>query len=181
VADNRIDASIWLRPSLGQESTLRALVRRLADRHRTHDFAPHLTVCGPRLDATSLEAASAYARTSPALPLRVTTEGITSALGNPFEAVFIRIADSPELRRFREDLRRITGADELRPPHVSLFYAVGRQHTIVAADPDGLDGIARECRADVVESAYLLERPALARPGAGGNWLRVSEWRVEDL
>ena len=181
MADHRIDASIWLRLSLGQESALRALITRLARRHGTPDFVPHLTVCGPRLDPTSLAAASAYVRTSPVLPSRVTVDRITSAVGNPFEAVFIQIANSPELRRLREDLRRITGADELRPPHVSLFYAVGRQPTVVAIGAEALEHIARECRADLVESAYILERPAIARPAADGNWLRVSEWRVEDL
>jgi hypothetical protein len=181
VAENRIDASVWLRLGLGQESTLHAVITRLANRHGTHDFVPHLTVCGPRLDATSLGAASAYARTSSRLPLRVTAERITYAVGNPFEAVFIQIANSPELLRFREDLRRITGADELRPPHVSLFYGVGRQHTIVTVDAGALEQIVWECRADVDENEYTLERPAIAHPGAGGNWLRVSEWNLEDL
>ena len=180
MADNRIDASLWLRLGLAQESVLRALITRLARRHGTPDFVPHLTVCGPRLDPTSLAAASAYARTSPALPLRVTVEGITAAVGNPFEAVFVKIASSPELLRFREDLRRITGADELRPPHVSLFYAVGRQPTILAVGAETLELIARECRADIEEKACVLERPAIAYP-AGGNWLRVAEWRIADL
>jgi 2'-5' RNA ligase len=181
VAENRIDASLWLRLGLGRESKLRAVITRLANRNGTHDFVPHLTVCGPRLDPTTLGAASAYARTSSLLPLRVTVEGITYAVGNPFEAVFIQIANSPELLRLREDLRRITGADELRPPHVSLFYGVGRQQTIITVDAGALEHIARECRADVDESEIVLERPAIAHPGAGGNWLRVSEWRVEDL
>lgn len=181
MAENRIDASIWLRLGLGQESKLHAVITRLANRHGTHDFMPHLTVCGPRLDARSLGAASVYTRTSSMLPLRVTAERITHAVGTPFEAVFIQIANSPELLRFREDLRRITGADALPPPHVSLFYGVGRQHTIVTFDAGALEHIARDCRVDVDQREYILERPAVAHPGAGGNWLRVSEWSVEDL
>ena len=166
---------------LEQEGKLHAMITRLARRHGTHAFVPHLTVCGSTLDAASLRAASVYARTSALLPLRVRAEGITHALGSPFEAVFIRIANSPELRRFREDLRRITGAPELRPPHVSLFYGVRHPQTIVTFDAAALEPIARECRAELVESEYVLERPALAQPGVAGNWLRVSEWRVEDL
>ena len=120
-----------------------------------------------------------YARAR--LPLRVRAEGITHAVGNPFEAVFIQIANSPELLSLREDLRRITGAPELRPPHVSLFYGVRHPQTIVTFDAAALEPITRECRAEVDESAYILERPALAQPGVAGNWLSVSEWRVRDL
>ena len=160
---------------------MHAVITRLARRHGTHDFVPHLTVCGPTLDAAALGAASVYARTSALLPLRVRAEGITYAVGNLFEAVFIRIANSPELRQFREDLRRITGAPELRPPHVSLFYSVRHPEMIVTSDAAALEPIARECRAEVDESEYILERPALAQPGVAGNWLRVAEWRVEDL
>ena len=167
--------------SLEQESTLHAVITRLARRHGTHDFVPHLTVCGPTLGAASLGAASVYARTSALLPLRVRSEGITHGVGNPFEAVFIRIANSPELRQFREDLRRITGAPELRPPHVSLFYGVRHPQTIVTFDAAALEPIARECRAELVESEYILGRPAFARPGETGTWLSVSEWRVRDL
>ena len=181
VAEQRVHASIWLRLDPQHESQLRALIRRLADGHGTHDFLPHLTVCGPTLDATSLGEAARYARESESVPLRVRAAAIACAVGNPFQAVFIEIANSHELLRFREDLRRITGADRLAPPHVSLFYAVGRSHTAIAFAATDLEEIARHCRAEAGEPEYLLERPAIAYPAAGGNWLRVPEWRVEDL
>ena len=66
-------------------------------------------------------------------------------------------------------------------PHVSLLYAVGRQHTVIAFAAADLQAIVRDCRADVREPEYILERPAIACPVAGGNWLRVPEWKVEDL
>jgi hypothetical protein len=181
VAENRIDASIWLRLRPSQESHLRAVIKRLADGHGTHDFLPHLTVCGPTLDVTGLHAASLYARKSELLPLSVVTAGIARAVGNPFQAVFIEIASSPELLRFRENMRRITRADRLEAPHVSLFYAVSRRHTAMTLEVGDLEKIVRHCRAEARESEYILERPAIAYPGARGNWLRVPEWRVEDL
>lgn len=181
VAEQRVHASIWLRLDPRQESKLRALIMQLADGHGTHPFLPHLTVCGPTLDATSLGEAARYTRESQLVPLRVRAAGIACAVGNPFQAVFIEIANSPELLRFREDLRRITSADRLAPPHVSLFYAVGRRHTAIAFAATDLGEIARHCRVEADEPEYLLERPAIAYPAAGGNWLRVPEWRVEAL
>jgi len=181
MAETQIDASIWLRLDLAEEAKVTALIQRLARRHGTHAFLPHLTVCGPCLDPTSLPAASAYARTSPVLPLRVSVEAISSAVGNPFEAVVIRVVNSPQLSTFREELRRITGAGEGRPPHVSLFYGVGQRHTVMTFGAASLDEIARECRLEADAGEYLLERPAIAYPGDGGSWLRVSEWRVNDL
>ena len=166
---------------LEQERRLQALITRLAGRHGTHHFVPHLTVCSFELDATSRQAAAVYARTSPLLPLRASVEDITYALGNPFEVVFVRIANSPELLRVREDLSRITGAGRFRPPHVSLFYGVRPPQTVVSFDATVLEPIARECRAELVESEYILGRPAFARPGETGTWLSVSEWRVRDL
>jgi hypothetical protein len=181
VAEHRVHASIWLRLEPAPETHLRALIKRLADRHGTHDFLPHLTVCGSTLDVTALPEASLYARQSDLLPLRVRATGIASAVGNPFQAVFIEIANSSELLRFREDMRRITRADPLSAPHVSLFYAVGRRHTAITFEARDLEEIAHACRAEVGTAGYVLERPAIAYPGAGGQWLRVPEWRVEDL
>jgi hypothetical protein len=181
VAENRVHASIWLRLPPAQESHLRAVINRLADSHGTHVFQPHLTVCGSTLDETALHEASLYARQSELLPLRVRVAGIACAVGNPFQAVFIEIANSPELLRFREDMRRITSADRLSAPHVSLFYAVGRRHTAIALEARDLEEIARHCRAEAGTPEYLLERPAIVYPGAGGHWLSVPEWRVEDL
>ena len=41
-------ASIWLRLSDGQETSLRMLIAQLADAHGTVPFQPHLTVCSPQ-------------------------------------------------------------------------------------------------------------------------------------
>ena len=181
MAEHRVPASIWLRVRPPHESQLRAMIKRLADGHGTHDFLPHLTVCGPTLDPTSLAAASRYARASELVPLRVRAAGIACAIGNAFQAVYIEIENNPELLKFREEMRRITGADRFGAPHVSLLYAVGRRHTAIAFAATDLEEIARHCRVEAVAREYILERPAIAYPGAGGNWLRVPEWRVEDL
>ena len=180
MAEHRVPASIWLRVRPPHESQLRAVIMQLADGHGTHDFLPHLTVCGPTLDATSLAAASRYTRESELVPLRVRAAGIACAVGNPFQAVFIEIANSPELL----DFARTCAASPARPvgpPHVSLFYAVGRRHTAIAFAARDLEEIARHCRVEADEPEYFLERPAIAYPAAGGNWLRVPEWRVETL
>jgi len=179
-AGHRLHASIWLRLPPRPERHLQAVIARLAHAHGTHDFLPHLTVCGPTLEATTLAAASRRARESGQVPLRVRAAGISCALGNPFQAVFIEIAESPELRRFREQMRDITGADGLAPPHLSLLYAVDRGHAPIAFELGELEEIASQTRAAVAELEYVLERPAVAYP-PGGNWLAVPEWRVEDL
>ena len=186
---NRVAASIWLRLRPSQEQTLQAVIARLAERHGTPSFLPHLTVCGSTLDPTTREAASRYARTSDLLPLRVAASGVSCAVGNPFQAVFVEIVNSPELLRFREDLRRITRAEPFGIPHISLFYAVrapegstlSRRHAAIAVDARDLEEMARECRGEIGDVEYVLERPAIAYAGAGGSWLRVPEWRVEDL
>ena len=178
---NRVTASIWLRLRPSQEHALQTVIARLAERHGTPTFVPHLTVCGSTLDPTTREAASRYVRTSGLLPLRVTASGVSSAMGNPFQAVFVEIVNSPELLRFREDLRRITRAEPFGIPHVSLFYAVSRRHAAIAVDARDLEEMARECHAEIGDTDYVLERPAIAYAGAGGSWLRVPEWTIEDL
>ena len=177
----RVVASIWLRLRASHESALRAVITRLADRHGTHAFLPHLTVCGSTLDGTALVEAAHYARTSTLMPLRVTGAGVSSAVGNPFQAVFIEIVNSLRLVKFRENLRRITGADPLGVPHVSLFYAVSRRNAAIAIDASDLEEMARDCRAEIGDVEYILERPAIVYAGTGGSWLRVPEWRIEDL
>ena len=72
------------------------MIKRLADGHGTHDFLPHLTVCGPTLNATSLAAASRYAHENELVPLRVRAAGIACAIENAFQAVYIEIENSPE-------------------------------------------------------------------------------------
>src|SRR5207244_4180738 len=89
----------------------------------TVPFQPHLTVCGPELDPASFETASDYVRRSRLLPLTVAKRGISWSTTVPFRSVVIDVDDTPNIRTFREDLRRITGAGEPAPPHISLLYA----------------------------------------------------------
>ena len=181
MGNERIHASVWLRLRPFEEAKLDRVIRRPADRHHTHRFLPHLTVCGPTLDPSSLDAAARYARTSGLLPLTVAVARISFAVGNPFEAVFVEIATNPGLHEFREEMRRITRAGPLGPPHVSLFYAVDRHHAAVTVEAGELEEMGREARRDVDDLEYVLERPAVAYAGAGGSWFRVSEWNVRDL
>jgi 2'-5' RNA ligase len=170
-------ASIWLRLSDEQEAWLRELIERLANAHRTVPFQPHLTVCSPQSE-TSWDAAAKYVRHEAVLPFRVKKTGISFSTTAPMMAVVMNVEDTPELRAFREDLRRLTGAVEPLPPHISLLYGVdktGRQPSW-SSDEDALNRIAEECTLQVDESEFVLDRPVIVAPD--GEWTNVRSWRV---
>jgi hypothetical protein len=170
-------ASIWLRLSGEQEASLRVLIERLASAHVTVPFQPHLTVCSPQSGA-SWDAAAEYVRRSGALPIRVQKKRISFSTTAPMMAVVIDVEDTPDLRTFREDLRRITGAVEPPPPHISLLYAVdetGRQPSW-SSDDRRLKSIAEECGRRVDASEFVLDRPVIVAPD--GEWTNIKSWRV---
>jgi hypothetical protein len=170
-------ASIWLRLSHEQEGALTELIERLANAHGTVPFQPHLTVCSPPSEA-SWDAAAEYVRHSTALPLRVRKERISFSTTAPMMAVVIYVEDGPDLRGFREDLRRLTGAAEPPPPHISLLYAVdetGRQPSW-SSDDGTLSHIAEECARQLEGSEFVLDRPVIVAPD--GEWTNVRSWRV---
>ena len=170
-------ASIWLRLSDEQEASLRALIERLASAHGTVPFQPHLTVCSPQSEA-SWEAAAEYVRASKALPLRVGKMRIAFSTTAPMMAVVIYVEDSPDLRTFREDLRRITGAPEPPPPHISLLYAVdetGRQPSW-SSNETRLKSIAGECARQVDASEFVADHPVIVSPD--GEWTNIRSWRT---
>jgi hypothetical protein len=170
-------ASIWLRLSDQQEASLRALIERLASAHGTVPFQPHLTVCSPRSEA-SRNAAAEYVRHSLALPLSVGKMRISFSTTAPMMAVVIYVEDSPDLRTFREDLRRITGAPEPPPPHISLLYAVdetGRQPSW-SSDEAALKRIAEECARQVDATEFVLDHPVIVSPD--GEWTNIRSWRA---
>ena len=170
-------ASIWLQLSDEQEGSLRELIERLAKAHGTVPFQPHLTVCSPQSQA-SWDAAAAYVRHSTALPLRVRKNRVSFSTTAPMMAVVMYVEDTPDLRAFREDLRRLTGAAEPPPPHISLLYGVdetGRQPSW-SADEGALNRIAEECARQVEASEFVLDRPVIVAPD--GEWTNVRSWRV---
>jgi hypothetical protein len=170
-------ASIWLRLSDEQEASLRALIERLASAHGTVPFQPHLTVCSPP-SQSSWAAAAEYVRGSESLPFHVGKKRISFSTTAPMMAVVIYVEDTPELRTFREDLRRLTGAVEPPPPHISLLYGVdetGRQPSW-SSDESALKSIAEECARQVGASEFVLDRPVVVAPD--GEWTNVRSWRV---
>ena len=170
-------ASIWLRVSDEQEGSLKELIERLANAHGTVPFQPHLTVCSPQSEA-SWNAAAEYVRHSAALPLRVGKKHISFSTTAPMMAVVIYVEDTPNLRTFREDLRRLTGAVEPPPPHISLLYGVdetGRQPSW-SSDEGALNRIAEECALQVDASEFVLDCPVIVAPE--GEWTNVRSWRV---
>ena len=170
-------ASIWLRLSDEQEGSLRELIERLAKAHGTVPFQPHLTVCSPQSEA-SWDAAAEYVQHRAVLPLRVTKTRISFSTTAPMMAVVMYVEDTPGLRTFREDLRRLTGAVEPPPPHISLLYGVdetGRQPGW-SSDEGVLNQIAEECARQVEASEFLLDRPVIVAPD--DEWTNVRSWRV---
>ena len=173
-------ASIWLRLSHEQETSLRAVIERLARAHRTVPFQPHLTVCSPRSEA-SWEAAAEYVRGSKALPLRVGKKRISFSTTAPMMAVVIYVEDTPDLRTFREDLRRLTGAHEPPPPHISLLYAVdeaGRK-PCWSSNETRLKSIAEECARQVDATEFVLDHPVIVSPD--GEWTNIRSWRAVQM
>ena len=170
--------SIWLRPEGRQEQRLQELIDRLAEEHGTVAFAPHLTMCGVPGDLAVLDAAAAYVRECGLLPLKVAKTVVTGAVITPFRAVFIEIENAPELREFRQRLHDIVGAPPLIPPHISLFYTLGRSSQAPRPDFDAerLKTIAVKC-AEAIDDAHLtLGRPVVN--SAGGGESDVRSWNV---
>jgi hypothetical protein len=140
-------------------------------------FLPHLTVCSPQ-SQDFWDAAAEYVRHSTALPLRVGKKRISFSTTAPMMAVVIDVEDTPELKTFREDLWRITGAIEPPPPHISLLYGVdetGRQPSW-SSDAGALNRIAEECARQVDAREFVLDRPVIVAPD--GEWTNVGSWRV---
>ena len=170
-------ASIWLRLSGEQESSLQELIERLAKEHGTVPFQPHLTVCSPQSEAF-WDAAAEYVRHSVALPLRVARKRISFSTTAPMMAVVMYVEDTPGLRTFREDLRRLTGAVEPPPPHISLLYGVdeAERQPSWSSDDGALNRIAEECTVQVDAREFELDRPVIVAPDR--EWTNVRSWRV---
>jgi hypothetical protein len=93
-------------------------------------------------------------------------------------AVVIDVENTPDLNMFREDLRRITGAAEPPPPHISLLYAVneaGHQPNWWS-DESTLRSIADECGRLLDEREFVLNRPVIVAPDRA--WTNIKSWRV---
>ena len=170
-------ASIWLRLSNEQEASLRALIERLAGAYGTLPFQPHLTVCSPQ-SAAFWDAAAEYVPRSRALPLRVRKKRISFSTTAPMMAVVIEVEDTLDLRKFRDDLRRITGAVEPPPPHISLLYAVDEtcRQPRWSSDESSLKSIADECARRVEASEFVLDNPVIV--ALDGEWTNIGSWRV---
>jgi hypothetical protein len=93
-------------------------------------------------------------------------------------AVAIELEDTLFLRKFRDDLRQITGAIEPPPPHISLLYAVDETHCQPSwsSDESSLKSIAEECTRRVEASEFVLDHPVIVAPD--GEWTNIRSWRV---
>jgi hypothetical protein len=170
-------ASIWLRLGGEQDEMLRALIASLAAKHGTMPFAPHLTVCTMADPAAgALDAAAEYVSRCRLLPLTVGKLGISTSTTVPFRAVVIDVANAPPLAAFRDELRRVTGANALVAPHISLLYTIDArgQQTAWAADQDRLRAIADEAAPGVAAREFVLDEPVVVAPD--GDWTNIKSW-----
>jgi len=92
--------------------------------------------------------------------------------------VVIEVEDTLDLRKFRDDLRRITGAVKPPSPHISLLYAVDETHRQPSwsSDESSLKSIAEECARRVEASEFVLDHPVIVAPD--GEWTNIGSWRV---
>lgn len=172
-------ASIWLQPTGDTREKLKALIASMTARHGTVPFEPHLTVCGTRdLNAAQSDAAADYVRRCGLLPITARRLGISHSTTTPFKAVIIDVENTPALRDFRETLRRITGAGEPEPPHISLLYTLDKrgERTLWSADETRLSAIAAEGAAGVAEARFILDKPVIVTPE--GDWTNVRSWKT---
>jgi len=170
-------ASVWLQLGGNEREMLRDLIAALATEHATMPFEPHLTVC-TIADPTPAagDAAADYIANCQMLPLKVRKAKITYSTTVPFRAVVIGVENSPELRKFREKLRALSGANQLVEPHISLLYTIdgSRQRTSWSSSADKLRAIAADCEKRLTATEFLLERPVLVAPD--GDWTNISSW-----
>ena len=172
-------ASIWLQPTGDQLEILREIIADLAARHGTAPFAPHLTVCSARnLDPVKAELAAAYVGRCGLLPLTARNAGVSYSTKTPFRAVIIDLENTAELDSFREALRRISGAPELQPPHISVSYTIAEYGERVGwwSDETKLKAIAEECAARITATEFALNHPVIVAPD--GDWTNVKSWKV---
>jgi len=171
-------ASIWLQLLGAQETVLREMIASLARSHGTAPFQPHLTVCGPRLQPAAWDAATEYVRDCNLLPLTLRKLAISHSASVPFRAVVIDVEDNANIRQFREDLRRITGAAAPPPPHISLLYALDSStlQPMASLDDDELRAIAEDCASRLAASEFVLDRPVIVAPER--DWTNVPSWKV---
>jgi hypothetical protein len=172
-------ASIWLQPVDEQQRRLRSLIEELAARHETVPFEPHLTVCGIG-DPTPAKsgAAADYIGRCALLPFTLRMIGISCSTTTPFKAVVIDVENTAELQSFRAELRRIIGADEPEPPHISLLYTIDERQQRVgwAADEARLRTIAEECAARVADTEFVIDQPVVVAPE--GDWTNIRSWKI---
>jgi hypothetical protein len=171
-------ASIWLQPDPAAAALLQKLVRSLAAEHGTPPFQPHLTVCNALADPSIWQGtATDYVKNS-ALPFVVRKMGISSSAEIWSQSLIIDLVDDPALRRFREDLQRLTGGGRFHPPHISLLYALdgssGRR--LPSLDAARLHEIAEDCAARLTIEEFHLARPVVVT--TDGNWTNIRSWRV---
>lgn len=172
-------AAIWLQPGRPQQQMLHSLIAALAKQHGTASFQPHLTVCSTRnWNPEKSTTAADYLRRSALLPLTVRKAGISYSTTTPLRAVVIDVQDDAEFAAFREALRRIVGAADPTPPHISLLYTIDERGGRPGwwSNDTRLHGIAQECAPLIEATEFVLDYPVVV--ASDGDWTNIKSWRI---
>jgi hypothetical protein len=162
--------AIWLLPREPQRSQLRSTILRLAARHATLAFEPHVTVfAGRRTRSEGVD--QRLADELAGLPPIVLRGGRHDTSPEFFKTVFIAFERDPVLER----IARNVGASLRKPqvydlrPHLSLIYKTLREadrRTIVAT-------------LGPAPATLVCDEMVVASPGPTDDWRAVAGWRVE--
>ena len=162
--------AIWLLPREPERSALRATIVRLAARHATLAFEPHVTVFAGRRGRTD-EVGRMLAGDLAGLPPFVLQGGRYGSSPEFSKTVFIAFECDPVLER----ISRSVGARLREPqaynlrPHLSLIYK-----TLAVADRQAIIATFSPAKATLV-----CDEVVVASPGPTDDWRSVAGWRIE--
>ena len=96
----------------------------------------------------------------------------------PLRAVIIEIENNPVLEGFREALRRVSGAENLGTPHISLLYAIDPRGDLLQwwSSDAKLRGIVQDCAARIGEAEFVLGDPVVV--ACEDDWTNIKSWKV---
>jgi len=158
--------SLWILANEAEETDFIAEIGRLAARHGTPVFHPHLTLLGdiPADPATSSERVRALATAAPAFTVPVEDIVMTDAFYRSFYAGFplpsaLQALRTAAIREFSLDPGPFT-------PHVSLLYG--------PVPPDAKAASAAEVAQRWKGRAVRFDRLAITN---SGNDVPISDWR----
>ena len=160
-------ASFWLLPAKEDEALLLAEIDRLALRHGTPRFHPHLTLLGDLARDPAALTAETRALAAVAAPFSLPIADIVTgeAFYRSFYALFRAGSPLDALRKTAAEM--FSAAAEPFLPHVSLLYG--------PVEPGEKSASAAEVRARLKDQVIRFDRVALTN---SANDVPVADWRI---